>query len=203
MNAVTNAHALVDKMMDGVRRETAAQGWPIRCAGAGCFWCCKERLLTERREAVHMLEIVSEEERPMVIAGTERWWQLFFDNDHHKAPAILEAEGDPEMMKYLNNNLWCPLLRDGKCSVYDRRPVGCRAHVAIGHPKRCELPSKRPKQRFVSAVDMEDVNTQAMLVMIEGEPAPKLQFDHLGIWLGHLLLGKTERSRAAMDMETQ
>lgn len=28
-----------------------------------------------------------------------------------------------------------------------------------------------------------------------------LQFDHLGVWLGHLLLGKTERSEGGTDIE--
>ena len=68
----------------------------------------------------------------------------------------------PPVMEWKALNLPCPFLVDGQCSVYERRPISCRAHMAVGPPEWCM--TRRPEQKYVEAKEVSKACGQAIIV---------------------------------------
>jgi Putative zinc- or iron-chelating domain len=89
-------------------------------------------------------------------------------------------------------NVYCPALDpDTKaCMIYQRRPLSCRMHLAIGDPDNCFDDVKRIHQKFAI---LPEVSTG--LFMKLATELGTLEDDHLGVWLAELLLGVKLKSR--------
>lgn len=162
---------------------------------AGCSACCSEPLYVERREATFLVEALPIGKRDALAESVRRWWDSFFAAGlHHSKPDAQEGNYTA-LMNYRAKRLPCPLLRaDLLCGAYEARPISCRTHLALKSPRRCEDDAQRPRQEFLLVAPSSHLR---LLMMLVSEPVTMLEFDHLGIWLGHILLGKTERSAAA------
>lgn len=200
MNPVDRAHAYIDRFMAHVAKSAAAKGRPASCKGPGCFWCCKEPVYAEREEAKHIVSQLTPAARTALVPKVQAWWDKFFSSGLCEMPHPDEIKGKGWMIRYRAQNLWCPMLKDGKCSDYERRPASCRYHIASGSPKRCEDDHLRLKQHFITTDQHGNANATALGMLCQSAPTALFEFDHLGIWLGHLLLGKTERSAGAQNI---
>lgn len=199
MEAVAQSHAFIDSYMEHAGRISAELGKPVRCRGAGCFACCKEPVHAERTEVQHLLEPLTTEERVEVQERTGDWLARFRSHGGFELPKPRDnPKGDYKMlMRYRAAALWCPLLKDGACMVYDRRPASCRYHSVIGHPRKCEDDAQRPRQVFLNTTNAADVNLHALGLLCQNAPTALFEFDHLGVWLAHELLGETQRTASA------
>lgn len=193
------ALAGVDQFLEKARAKSAAAGRPVKCA-KGCFHCCKEPVMALRDEARNLLTTLSPVALAEVKERTAAWWDKYFASKMNRQPCQDDWKGPGNLLAYRAQNLWCPLLKDGLCTVYDQRPVGCRMHNAVGSPTMCADDVRRASQKFMQTDQDGAAMFAALGEMCENAPQALFEFDNLGVWLAHELLGKTERSAAARDM---
>lgn len=154
----------------------------------GCFHCCREAVYCMFSEVRLIVDSLSKEDRAVVAERTRAWIAKFL-----AAPGLADKT-EPYMQDYRAQNLWCPLLKDGACMVYEKRPLSCRTHFALKSSEGCEDDAKRPSQKFAIFRDEntgEDLGTKVAAFRFaklrEGETET---YDHLGILLGKRLLGQ-------------
>ena len=153
---------------------TVANGWLKPTCAKGCSACCSERLQTTREEAALIWATLSAERRAELTPAIRAWARRF-----EAAEEGLDNKGN-KAVAYRRLNLVCPLLRDGLCSVYDVRPLGCRLHTAVGPRVRCEDLQQRPHQTFAVA---EHAGVVAFLELARRLGNGTLEFADLAVWL--------------------
>jgi Fe-S-cluster containining protein len=159
------------------------------CCVAGCFACCSEPVYATQAEVQHIIEIL----RPEQIAELKV-----------KLPAWLEQTASllnqkmPDAIAYRRLNVPCVLLNGGLglCSVYERRPFGCRTWFALKKPADCDLPARK-HQKYT--------NFMPGIAYATGVPVSlngKVILDHLAILLAEKLLGLDIPSASRRTEET-
>lgn len=141
-----------------------AKDWPeeFRCP-AGCFRCCEETDAVpvtplEVLGVVFALSLAAPEWKRKALKRIERWMAYIEDNTASEG----RENGGGE--KREGGAAWrgCPLLRDGRCSIYEWRPLYCRAFGFAGASDGsffgCEILAKAiPKGKRISLRDYEAV----------------------------------------------
>lgn len=154
--------ALLEKIQDLGQRQDDAFGDQIRC-GAGCFACCHPPDSLFQVEAETLEQAVRELPTEMKARIQER---------------LTEYKADPSLL--------CPLLEDGKCTVYHARPSICRTQgyalffkdttpsqddaPSKGDLSWCELNFTEQQPGRDLAFDVERLNTMLSLVTQLGWP---------------------------------
>lgn len=200
--SIFKAYAYVDTFMAKAAAKSAAQGKPVTCRGAGCCGCCKEPVYAEREEVREIVRAMTPAQRARAQDRTAQWWALFMAGGFSEADETVEPKEDRKkdfvfLTKYRAAMLWCPLLGvHGECTAYATRPLSCRYHNATGNPRNCEDDERRPRQVYMTMQEMPKVNAAALGMMAQNAPQMLFEFDHLGVLLGHELLGETLSSKA-------
>lgn len=177
-------HAHDDLRLAVAMRQSAADGRPITCRGAGCFGCCKEPVLAGKDEAAYLVAGLTPEKRTRVIPRLRRWLtQVTLSG--------LLRESQPHVSLWRMMQAWCPLLEDGKCVAYERRPYGCRAHLAIGDPDACADDTRRGAQTYM---ECPQAGAESIADALDEHGA--LTMDNLGVWLAEMLIGNKIKSAA-------
>lgn len=145
MQAIAELHERVDAINARLAAETARLGRPVTCQGKGCCACCYEPVYCSSEEVKHLVEGLTSEQRAAV---TDRLKSALAKV---QAEGLLWKKDMPGVMDWLKLKLPCPLLEGGLCSVYERRPVGCRSHMACGPAAWCA--TKRNRQIYPQAVE--------------------------------------------------
>ena len=189
---VARGHALVDANIAARLSAAEKSGYRSSC-GSGCSHCCYEPMYAEKQEARFLVETLTADGADMEVIRqrTQAWWDGFFSAGMHLRTT--HTPGDfATLFRYRGARLACPVLADGICTAYAARPIGCRTHIAFGPRSACATERKRARQQFL--LIPPELMSWALGEMCENAPCALFEFDHLGIWLGHLLLGKSERS---------
>lgn len=142
----------------------------------GCFACCAEPLQVSKAEAQYIVKHIPEAERDGVIERTRAWVETVKDSELLKQTA-------PFAWEWIGLKAMCPLMKDGKCLVYEARPIGCRNHNAVGDPELCGTPEGRKQQKYVG-IEEAPLQAATWLVTVERE------YDHLGAYLSLFLLNE-------------
>lgn len=127
-----------------------------------------------------MLECLTPEQRSKVAEKTKEWVE--------KAKPLLN-ENMPNGFAWRRLNNPCPFLEGNLCSVYDRRPMGCRTFFAHGNPDDCKMPA-REHQKIAVYVDHQMASACAPYWVDEA----RVEMDHLGCFLADRLLGDRPES---------
>jgi len=180
--------AEIYKLTDELLAKAIAQSDSKPTCSKGCFNCCREPLLTDEATVRYLLDALTPEQYERVTQRTHDWLERFLAGKY-------EQTAPPKAFEYRRSMLWCPLLAaDGTCSVYDRRPVECRIHIARGPVERCANDDLRPTQEFAEIPALMDlIARRTVMSMKEGEG---VTFDHMGILLAKLLLGVEVKTKA-------
>jgi hypothetical protein len=131
---------------DGLNEEIIAQrGIKLDCR-AGCSVCCSLRIDVFAHEiflmARHIRRHFSPEEIQALLARLEA---------HEQRVLPLSV------FEHATTNILCPLLQDGKCSVYVARPQSCRRHQSqdvaacvytYDHPDDLETPAAHDRELY-------------------------------------------------------
>jgi Fe-S-cluster containining protein len=156
MNPITELHQTIDAYTAKLAEASAKAGRPITCAGKGCCHCCYEPVYCSDAEVKHILEGMSDIQK----------WAL--SADIHTAIDAARESGlfdkyMPPVMDWLSLKLPCPFLnrKEGTCSVYDRRPLSCRAHIAVGPPDWCR--DRRMEQTYPGADEVSIAIAEAIV----------------------------------------
>lgn len=141
------AHALTDTAADIAAQEAAATGRPVTC-GPGCAACCRQNVPLAEPEARRVAELVAAMPEPRREAVRRRFDEALrrLDGAGLLAPlrrgvAWADGEPQPHAHEYLALGLPCPLLDAEMCSIYEDRPLACRAYVVTSAPRRCAHPT--------------------------------------------------------------
>jgi len=159
------------------------------CCTKGCCHCCSEPLYVDSREADYLLEGVPAELREQVKENTKRWAEK-------AQPLLSQNMPNAFAWRWLDNP--CPFLIGTTCSVYERRPVGCRVFFAKENPENCKMPA-REHQKVASFTPETMAAACAPYFLDQG----RVEMDHLGCFLAETLLGHRPHSasRAIYTME--
>lgn len=154
MNPITELHQTIDAYTAKLAEASAKAGRPITCAGKGCCHCCYEPVYCSDAEVKHILEGLDEHTLAKLSARTEAYLERV-------EPTGLFKKDMPPVMEWLAMKLPCPFLEDGQCSVYDRRPLNCRAHIAVGPPDWCR--DRRLEQKYPEADEVSKAIGEAIV----------------------------------------
>lgn len=192
--AVRTAHAAIDDIMARLLKQARAEGDRIPCC-EGCSACCFEPLYATDVEAAQIADLVramAPADRARIERDVRTWVARFIPNP-------LSREEQPNAFKYRALQLPCPLLTaDGRCSVYEARPIGCRVHVARTDPKLCEDLELRPQQQFILTAPLT-VPPISQLLLDVGT----LKMDHLVPLLHRELFGEWPQNEAAQQVSVE
>lgn len=184
------------EFLDGAMKEDLSRVSNSSCCSRGCFHCCREPAYASRREIQYLLSIVPPEQLPELKKRTEDWLKKF-----QQGPWVYQKL--PRSVDYRPAFLWCPLLaKDGTCSVYDRRPPGCRLFFALAHRKGCEDDELYKTQPFIKPSGNINVAMDRHLLSLNKEDGPDV-YDHIGVLLAEELLGGQYPTTARMVFEKE
>jgi Fe-S-cluster containining protein len=183
MSTAAENHRRVDWF---IQSTFAANPDTPHCCRAGCHTCCSEAVYASQAEINHIVESLStqqvEQLKPRLVDWLARTEEL-------------RKEPYPKVDKYLGSNIPCPLLQGGLCSVYERRPFGCRVWFAFGDPQNCRLPMRHHQglAQFSNAL----FEAMGLPAIVNG----RLILDHLGVLLAERLLGLDIPSASRDDVD--
>jgi Fe-S-cluster containining protein len=162
------------------------------CCQKGCHHCCYEAAYADRRQIDHIIAGMTPEQIEEVKAKLPEWLE--------KTKDMRARSRQKSAIPYRELNVPCPLLKNGLCSVYDRRPLDCRIFFAIGNPDDCAMPARK-HQKFA------EYPTHVMgylcgpwakdTLETEGE----IVMDHIGVLLAERLLGLSVPSAGRLEVE--
>jgi Fe-S-cluster containining protein len=202
-DAARASHQLVDEAIAYIfEHGTGPDGQKVTpTCGKNCPACCYEPVYAERTEAALIaarLLTMDPDVRQRVLQRARAWVQAF-------EPSALRMQEQPDVLEYRQLRLACPLLEDGECLVYEDRPNGCRAHVALGPRERCEDHSKRRDQMFMMNNEFMAGAMMKLAAGVAVDGHAELLMEHLGLLLAEALLGikvKSEtRTLLQLDFE--
>jgi Fe-S-cluster containining protein len=172
MKEIAQQHAALDRFIAQV---FTAHPEAKPCCLPGCCACCSEPVYASEAEVLHLLEYLTPEQTAEVKIKLPAWL----------APtAPLLPQNMPDAVAWRSLRAPCVLLKNGLCSVYPRRPMGCRVWFALKNPDQCELPHRR-HQLYASFPTDRVAGTINELVFVND----RFILDHLGVLLAEKLLG--------------
>jgi len=187
MKEVTQQHAGIDRFI----AKTFAENPEMKpCCSVGCSACCSEPVYAGEAEVLHILECLTPEQTTLIKTKLPGWLA--------KTKPLMN-QNMPDATEYRKLNTPCVLLNNGLCSVYPRRPMGCRVWFAVENPDHCELPY-RTHQKYAKFDTAKIVHASGdSLVFIDDRHV----LDHLGNLLAEKLLGiKTPSASRITDTLT-
>lgn len=184
---IADYHTFVDMLATLLASHSKETGLPVTCA-RGCSACCYEPVYVYEKEARHLFDGIPAEHLEEVKAKVVEWHKQFISS------AVFQAK-EPGVVDYLRLRLPCPLLHENQCLVYDRRPTGCRLHLALGPKTLCENLNKRLTQRYAQSPEGSTMVGVAALEACKG----RLEADHLGVFLFEFVTGLKAPSPARLS----
>ena len=190
MKAITELHQQIDRLHIRLMHATAEKGKPVTCPGKGCCACCYEPVYCSSDEAHHLLEGLTNEQRATV---TNR---LKLALEKVKASGFFKKDMPP-VMEWKVMNIPCPLLEGGECMAYENRPIGCRAHMAVGPPEWCL--TRRPEQKYVGSDEVSYACGQ-LIIAAHLRLGNTITHDNLLALLENELLGEYHETASAQQI---
>ncbi len=170
---------------------------PVTCT-RGCSACCDEPLKVLEGEVDSILAGMTAEEKedlkPRVLAWVNAAKAAKLNSVVEFSDRDLIVDGKRvNAYAYRALKLTCPLLKDGSCTAYANRPMGCRAFIACGPRSMCEDLAQRPHQKFVQIPELDDALTIKVLQAHDKAGYRTVAVSHLGYFLAVKLGLATEK----------
>ncbi len=151
---VNTAHALAESIVARAVHATAANGEAISCR-KGCGACCRQVVPVSQPEARQIAELVESlpEPRRSVIAerfaaAGARLAQTDLPHRMAHAADLDDASRQNLAADYFRRAMACPFLEDESCSIYEDRPLVCRAYLVTTPAANCAQPTVEPVTRI-------------------------------------------------------
>jgi Fe-S-cluster containining protein len=139
--------ALATRIEQSINRKLDSVGITSPCC-KGCAVCCHLLVLLSVPEAIHLAEGVmtkmSNRQRDYLIESChERGEYMREQLPGHLVRKSTDNTSESELggiaAWYRQQRLPCAFLQDGLCTVYDHRPIACRAFAVVGQAGQCQL----------------------------------------------------------------
>ncbi len=144
MELAARHHEAFDRFLTTYLRDA---GVAPRCR-VGCTFCCYGWVEASLGEAERVL-----------AASDDRIRRRVYREGRLRADELARWKNDPRLPeRHFLSGRACPFLRDGRCAVYDARPLACRAVLTDLDPRYC-VPgatmrlSGRERARYRAALD--------------------------------------------------
>lgn len=105
----------------------------------GCDHCC------------HIATVISPADATLIADHllSKPDWQALLPQLAEGARAAFGPDGEPlSRERFFEKHLACPFLRDHSCSIYQVRPMPCRAHFVISDPVLCSIDADSPIRKI-------------------------------------------------------
>ncbi len=173
-DAVGIAESVTTEIDKGTRARAglaAQRGTPIACA-AGCNACCEEPVMVLLPEALRVARWLARPEnasaRERFVARYPAWREAAGDG----VDTLAELSADPngsERYSAAHRRQWrkrvmCAFDHDGRCSIYEVRPLLCRDAHALETNERCVPGAPIPAARLAFGPLDDFVPTAAVLL---------------------------------------
>lgn len=158
-----------DRSLEKIKEIQSQKGQPVQfTCTKGCFACCDEPLKVLEGEVDLILADMTTEEKEALKPRVLAWMDIAKANrlrsDVQQGKPDINANGKViNAFGYRALKLTCPLLKDGVCTVYENRPLGCRLHLAVGPRIKCEDLTQRPEQKFMTCPELDSAVLNNML----------------------------------------
>jgi len=171
-----------DAELKKIRDRYFREGRPIRLTcSKGCAACCEELLHVSELETRLIVESFTDAQKEDVRERVRHWLEQIGDRLDDR---------EPEGLEYRSWRIPCPLLKNGICSVYDKRPLKCRSTITDGPRQACEDLALRPTQRFIEIPELKAAIGDRLVQAHVAAGYKEFKFGHLGMMLAdHLGLG--------------
>jgi hypothetical protein len=123
LNLVKEVYRVTDDMMTGCLNNGTEPACRI-----GCFWCCYLRVKVTPLEVWCIFDFFRSRPRPRELSELRQ-----------RLAAADETRRGMDGYQRVGAKTACPLLVNGKCSVYPVRPIACRVYHSL-NPSDCEEP---------------------------------------------------------------
>jgi Fe-S-cluster containining protein len=143
------------KELTGVQLEAvAARGERISCQ-KGCYLCCSAYVEATLQECEAIVYYLYQNERVLesflrtypqwrervrkngdLFKSCGRFWKEEWTPETARELMLAHSE---EEERYMRQNIPCPFLDNGLCSIYEVRPYMCVAVIAVSPPEWCDL----------------------------------------------------------------
>ena len=144
--AVEIVSALAEEFDEGVRIRAAhaeQQGLRIHCH-PGCSSCCAILVTCYLPEALRIAAYLKQpehaEEKAAFLAAYPTWKQQTGSASERVMAAFAQGQQatlDAVHLEHFRRAIPCAFLRDGQCSIYPVRPLGCRNAHALDTSAHC------------------------------------------------------------------
>lgn len=144
--AMAIAEALAEEMDEGVSARAAQaerQGFRIHCH-KGCTSCCNVLVVCYLPEALRIASYLSQPEqaeaKAAFLAAYPQWSAQAGNVPARATAAFVEGrqkEYDELQLGHFRKAIPCAFLREGACSIYPVRPLGCRNAHALDTAEHC------------------------------------------------------------------
>src|SRR3954471_9421864 len=136
-----------DASLKQIRERYFREGRPIRITCTkGCAACCEELLHVSELETRLIVESLNDAQKDELRQRVRQWLDQIGDR---------LDEREPDALEYRSWRIPCPLLKNGLCTVHDKRPLKCRSHLTDGPRRSCEDLSLRATQRFIDIPELK------------------------------------------------
>jgi len=168
-----------DASLKQIRERYFREGRPIRLTcSKGCAACCEELLHVSELETRLIVDSLSDTQKEDLRQRVLQWLEQVGDRLDDR---------EPDGLEYRSWRIPCPLLKNGVCSVYDKRPLRCRSTLTDGPRQACEDLSLRPTQRFIEIPELKSAVAERLLQAHLAAGYKEFKFGHLGMMLADCL----------------
>ncbi len=122
-------------------------GAKISCE-KGCSACCRQPIPLAEIEAYKIAEVVENLPAPRRTAikkrfdeACRRFYEIRWFEKLDECAYLSKEEREKVILEYFYENVACPFLENGACSIYQERPLACREYLVTSPAENCSKPS--------------------------------------------------------------
>jgi len=141
------AQSLADALVGSAVNTIEKQGQRISCT-KGCGACCRQLVPIAPVEARRINDVINampeprqSEIRTRFATARQRLAQTELLTELKARTHWTDGQGRAVGMKYFRQNIPCPFLEDGACSIYPDRPIACREYLVTSPAENCAQPT--------------------------------------------------------------
>lgn len=125
----------------------------------GCSWCCYLQVSINIDEAILIYKYIQEEK-------IEIDWEAVKDQSQY---------GEERWMEMPWKERKCVFLQEGKCSIYENRPLACRKHMVASKEEDCRVCSVTGSGNTMFIIDhRSEIMLNGMMFDVESGPLPTM-----------------------------
>ena len=151
--------------------------------------CCYEPVFADAFEVDDILSRLTPGQLIALKLDVWKW--------HERAKHMFTLGRENIAFTWRDARVPCPFLHEGRCGIYEIRPLACRAHYALHNPELCKMPHRR-EQKYLM---LDHDETYQMIALKYAVGIRRLLADHFGLILYNRLFQRNEESASAEGYE--